>query len=125
MFYHVKELQFNARVSRPDPAFATLLLLRNACMLQGKNIAKETVLHEIASELEKDMTKDFSLQQFKADLKTNAALNLFRKDLDEVASLQSLHIHRFPTLVIKRAQRPSLLLKGFRSAEAIMEIAEL
>jgi Mn-containing catalase len=26
MYYHVKELQFNARVSRPDPAFATLLL---------------------------------------------------------------------------------------------------
>ena len=25
MFYHVKDLQFNARVSRPDPAFATLL----------------------------------------------------------------------------------------------------
>jgi len=26
MFYHVKELQFDARVSKPDPAFATLLL---------------------------------------------------------------------------------------------------
>ncbi len=26
MFYHVKDLQFDARVSRPDPAFATLLL---------------------------------------------------------------------------------------------------
>lgn len=26
MFYHVKELQFNARVSEPDPAFASLLL---------------------------------------------------------------------------------------------------
>jgi Mn-containing catalase len=26
MFYHVKELQFNARVSRPDPRFATILL---------------------------------------------------------------------------------------------------
>jgi Mn-containing catalase len=26
MFYHVKDLQFNARVSRPDPAFATILL---------------------------------------------------------------------------------------------------
>jgi Mn-containing catalase len=26
MFYHVKDLQYNARVSRPDPAFATLLL---------------------------------------------------------------------------------------------------
>jgi Mn-containing catalase len=26
MFYHVKELQFNARVSKPNPAFATLLL---------------------------------------------------------------------------------------------------
>src|SRR5436309_12040791 len=26
MFYHVKELQFNARVSRPHPRFATMLL---------------------------------------------------------------------------------------------------
>ena len=26
MFHHVKELQFNARVSRPDPRFAALLL---------------------------------------------------------------------------------------------------
>lgn len=26
MFYHVKELQFNARVTKPDPRFATLLL---------------------------------------------------------------------------------------------------
>lgn len=26
MFYHVKELQFNARVSRPDPVFAGMLL---------------------------------------------------------------------------------------------------
>lgn len=26
MFYHVKELEFNARITRPDPAFATLLL---------------------------------------------------------------------------------------------------
>ena len=26
MFYHVKDLQFNARVTKPDPAFATLLL---------------------------------------------------------------------------------------------------
>src|SRR3954468_24120489 len=26
MFHHVKELQFNARVSRPDPCFANLLL---------------------------------------------------------------------------------------------------
>ncbi|WP_439882767.1 manganese catalase family protein [Pontibacter sp. MBLB2868] len=26
MFYHVKELQFNARVSKPDPAFASMLL---------------------------------------------------------------------------------------------------
>ncbi|HOK47136.1 MAG TPA: manganese catalase family protein, partial [Bryobacteraceae bacterium] len=26
MFHHVKELQFNARVSNPDPRFARLLL---------------------------------------------------------------------------------------------------
>jgi Mn-containing catalase len=26
MFYHVKELQYDARVTRPDPFFARLLL---------------------------------------------------------------------------------------------------
>ena len=26
MFYHVKDLQYNARVSAPDPRFARLLL---------------------------------------------------------------------------------------------------
>ncbi|HEX5551728.1 MAG TPA: manganese catalase family protein, partial [Chitinophagaceae bacterium] len=26
MFYHIKELQFNAKVSKPDPGFARLLL---------------------------------------------------------------------------------------------------
>ena len=26
MFYHVKDLQFNARVSKPDPRFARILL---------------------------------------------------------------------------------------------------
>ena len=26
MFYHVKDLQFNARVSQPDPRFARVLL---------------------------------------------------------------------------------------------------
>ena len=31
MFYHLKELQFNAKVSRPDPAFATLLLEQFGC----------------------------------------------------------------------------------------------
>jgi Mn-containing catalase len=28
MFHHVKELQFNARVSRPDPKFARLAKTR-------------------------------------------------------------------------------------------------
>jgi putative protein-disulfide isomerase len=99
-----------------------LSLLRRACMLEGKNIAKETVLLEIAAELEKDAAIDFNLPQFKADMKSSTALELLRKDLDEVASLR---IHRFPTLVIKRVQHPSLLIKGFHSAAAIMEIAEL
>ncbi|HYH57466.1 MAG TPA: manganese catalase family protein [Anseongella sp.] len=31
MFYHVKELQFNARVSTPDPRFARLLLEQFGC----------------------------------------------------------------------------------------------
>ena len=26
IFYHVKDLEFNARVSRPDPRFANILL---------------------------------------------------------------------------------------------------
>jgi hypothetical protein len=43
MFYHVKQLQFNARVSRPDPAFATLLLEQ----LGGAKDSFNLDLHEV------------------------------------------------------------------------------
>ena len=29
MFYHVKDLQFNARVSQPDPRFARVVRMEN------------------------------------------------------------------------------------------------
>jgi Mn-containing catalase len=35
MFHHVKDLQFNARVSRPDPRFANLLLSNSAARMES------------------------------------------------------------------------------------------
>src|SRR3978361_718594 len=42
MFYHVKELQFNARVSKPDPRFAGLLL--DQC--RGGNCEHRAAMHD-------------------------------------------------------------------------------
>ena len=50
MFYHVKDLQFNARVSKPDPRFARILLeafggangeLTSACLLYTSDAADD------------------------------------------------------------------------------------
>ena len=35
MFYHVKDLQFNARVSQPDPRFARVMLKHSAVRMEN------------------------------------------------------------------------------------------
>jgi putative protein-disulfide isomerase len=95
-----------------------LFLLRQACMLLGKNIAKADVLVEIADELHIDENIRFDPILFKKHLLGSEGREAFRKDLQEV---KYRGINRFPSLIIKDANTAKLVT-GYRSFETVAEI---
>lgn len=92
-----------------------LRLLREAVMLDGKNIATNNVLMETAWLLH-DEYRDFDLFRFRDDLMGDTGKEAFRKDLQEA---KYLGINRFPTLVIKRKEGPAVVLKGYQTYESL------
>lgn len=99
-------------------AFGTVYLgmVREAAMLQCKNVARTEVLMDLASELsESNATFDFD--RFRDDL-NGAGPEAFKKDWKEV---KYLGITRFPTLVFKIPGRPSVLLSGYRPCSSLKE----
>ncbi|HEY5465226.1 MAG TPA: DsbA family protein [Hanamia sp.] len=103
-----------------------LLLLREALMLHGKNIAKGIVLVKIAGELSKKLLYNFDVNKFKEDMKNDNGLEAFRKDLQEI---QYKNIKRFPTMIIKSEHAQGIVVTGFRPysvlLEALMQIASV
>ncbi len=92
-----------------------LYKLREACMGSGRNIAKDTVLMEIAEELAKTH-EEFNLPEFILHFKGDDGIAAFKEDLQTV----SFHrINRFPTIIIRMPERRSLLLDGYRNFEEI------
>jgi putative protein-disulfide isomerase len=111
---------------RQSAAGAALYLrrLREAVMLDRRNIARRDVLLEIAGELAGDAPRALDLERFTRDLTGEAAGALFRDDLKEA---RYLGISRFPTLVLGRPGGRSAALVGYRPwsalAEAIAQMA--
>ncbi|GAA0548382.1 DsbA family protein [Chitinophaga japonensis] len=96
-----------------------LYYARNAVMAAGRNIAKKAVLLEAAADLETAHPGTLDLQRFEADLQQDAALALFRQDLQEVSYR---NITRFPTLVIHSAGKKSVMMTGYRPYEALAQL---
>jgi predicted DsbA family dithiol-disulfide isomerase len=94
-----------------------LRMLREAVMLHKKNIARVEVLTEIAGELSQ-LIHGFDVQKFKDYLSNDNGLEAFRKDLQEV---QNLNISRFPSLIIRKPNQPSLILTGYRPYPVLLE----
>jgi predicted DsbA family dithiol-disulfide isomerase len=92
-----------------------LLLLREACMGNGENIARETVLYRIAATIS-DSYKNFDFGKFKSDYEGEAAKEAFREDLDLV---RKYNINRFPTLIIK-AGGNAIMISGYRPHQEIL-----
>jgi predicted DsbA family dithiol-disulfide isomerase len=92
-----------------------LHILRKSVMTEGRNIAKNTVLMDAAWNLH-DEYRDFDLFRFRDDLMGNAGKQSFRKDLQDA---KYLGINRFPTLVIKRADRSTVMLTGYQTYESL------
>ncbi|MGI8952038.1 MAG: DsbA family oxidoreductase [Chitinophagaceae bacterium] len=95
-----------------------LRLLREAIMINGINISKQTELIKIAETLTQKGFTEFTLIKFKEDLKTDKGLEAFRKDLQEV---QYRNINRFPTLIIKANQQPPILITGYRPYSILLD----
>jgi predicted DsbA family dithiol-disulfide isomerase len=95
-----------------------LRLLREACMLYGKNISKLDELLLLAKDLKK-LYPDFNVNQFKEDLTRGTGKESFRADMQEV---NSCNINRFPSMILRRQDQQSMLVTGYRSYAALIDI---
>jgi len=94
-----------------------LRLLREAVMIRGENISRQTVLINAANQLCK-LIPNFDVNLFIEDMKNGKGKEAFRKDLQEV---QYLRINRFPSLVIKNAFGQAIMLTGYRDYHKLVE----
>lgn len=86
-----------------------LRLLREAIMLQGKNIAVLSVLIDIATTFSTQNPGLLNIHRFKKDIIGGMGKEAFQKDLQEV---QYHSITRFPTLIFRQPGSPSLITTG-------------
>jgi predicted DsbA family dithiol-disulfide isomerase len=95
-----------------------LRLLREAIMLEGKNIAKQEILIEIAEKLSNKYPALINVHQFADDLTNDKGLEAFRSDWQE--SLNR-NINRTPTLIMRSENKPAIMLTGFRPYAILLE----
>lgn len=85
--------------------------LREAVMLQRRNIARCEELLALASALSCDPGGSLDIERFAADLDSEAVLQAFREDLMEA---RYRGIGRFPTLILRGDGPAGVLLTGWR-----------
>lgn len=95
--------------------------LREAVMIDGKNIAVLSALMEVATGLAEEQARLLNLALFKDDLQNGRGMEAFRSDLQEV---QQHGINRFPTLVFRRKNHPSLIITGYRPYPILLEMLQ-
>jgi len=88
-----------------------LRLTREALMLEGKNIAKEDVLIQIARQLHNDASYTLDMEKFMADFKNDNGLEAFRNDLQEINYRQ---VRRFPTIIMRSPWHQGVIITGYR-----------
>ncbi len=93
-----------------------LSMLREALMVHGKNISKQSTLINIAEEFAAVHT-GFNMSQFRDDLVNGEGFKAFASDLQEI---RYKNISRFPTLVINQGNKPGILITGYKPYEAII-----
>ncbi|WP_165423808.1 DsbA family oxidoreductase [Ktedonosporobacter rubrisoli] len=105
---------------RQGPAIAEQYLrrLREAVMLERRNIARQEILLAAAQEVKQipSQEEQFDLDRFRADLNAPETVEAFRQDLRDAAYYG---IGRFPTLILRRNNGRSLILVGYRPYDAL------
>jgi putative protein-disulfide isomerase len=106
-----------ATLQSPEAGERYLRLLREEIMLQGKNLAKQEVLNEVAERLSLSLPSIFNTAKFYADIDNGNGIEAFRLDMNEVR----LHnINRFPTLVIRAPGASAVMVTGYRNYASLL-----
>jgi putative protein-disulfide isomerase len=92
---------------------------REAVMTKGINIAKQPALLHIAEQMAKDNPQLLDTAVFSADMSSGRGMEALRADLQEV---QYRGIDRFPSFIIRSAQQPSIIVRGYRPFDVIQGI---
>ena len=95
-------------------------MLREAVMLFGQNISKTETLLGLAANPVLELL-GFNKTKFKEDLFNGAGMEAFRNDLQLT---QNHRITRFPALIIRRKNKPTLMVPGYKKAEEIIRIIQ-
>jgi len=97
--------------------------LREAVMLEQRNISRRDVLSAVAQEVA-NAYPSFDAEQFALDLDSQAVQDAFREDLKEARYRE---IGRFPTLILRPLSGRSLIIVGYRPyavlCEAVAQVA--
>lgn len=107
-----------AELQSAAAAEAYLRRLREAVMLQRRNIARKEVLFAVAAELAQEQPQLFDGERFQHDFHAPAALDAFRGDL-QLARYRD--ISRFPTLILRAAAGQAILIVGYRPYPMLRE----
>ena len=109
-----------AELQGADHAERYLRRLREAVMLERRNIARQDVLLALATELAaaSPATETFDAARFRRDLTGAEALDAFREDL-KLAQYRG--IGRFPTLILRRAAGRGVIIVGYRPYAVLRE----
>lgn len=106
-----------AGLESPDASEAYLRRLREAVMVEGRNISKQEELLALAEELSKDLPEILDYEQLRSDIQNEAGLEKFKEDLQKARYHQ---ISRFPALTLRKPDSPGILIVGYRPYEALV-----
>jgi putative protein-disulfide isomerase len=104
-------------------ADAYLRRLREAAMMESRNIGRQDILLAVARQTADESAggSSLNLARFRADLDSPETMEAFRQDLRD-ASYQG--IGRFPTLIFRRSDGRGIVLVGYRPYDALCAALE-
>lgn len=91
--------------------------IREALMIDGKNIAQLPLLLDIAASLSEAYPGLLDYERFELDF-DGAGRHAFREDLKQ---LRYLDISRFPTLTMNIPDKPGVIITGYRPYEVLVQ----
>lgn len=106
----------SAGLQSSETAICLFKKLQQAAMEDGQNIANVEIIHSAANSLSQDFPL-FDQKQFTSDFMSDRGIAAFRQDLTTLASRS---INRFPSLVIGAKGQRSILIPGYRTLDGLL-----